>query len=127
MLSSQNPAHDARRRTELCEKLGCDNPVCFYCGYAEPVALRRARGKFRKALLKHHPMGRKHDPDLIVIVCLNCHAVLHELISDDDLRRELNPIKQVEKMLRAEIVHHEMMANTRRMQVELLSGEWNDP
>ena len=121
MRLPRNPARAARRTTELREKLGSEQPVCFYCGYAEPVALRRL---CRKCLIKHHQLGRKHDPNLVVLVCLNCHAVLHETLPDAevDLQHEPDPIKRVATMLRAEAVHCEMVANTKRQQAALLEG-----
>jgi hypothetical protein len=82
MRPSHNPARAARRKTELCERLGSERPFCVYCGYAEPVALRRISRKF---LPEHHLLGRNHDGDLTVLVCLNCHALLHEIFLDAEI------------------------------------------
>ena len=122
MERSRNPARAARRKAELRERLGAERPVCFYCGYAELVALRRVSRKF---LREHHVLGRKHDPDATVFVCLNCHALIHEKLIDAevDLQREADPVKRVAKMLRAEAVHFEMLANSKRRQAALLEGE----
>jgi hypothetical protein len=117
---SQNPVRAARRRAELCERLGSERPVCIYCGYAEIAALRRVS---RKLLRKHHVLGGNHDPDLTVLVCLNCHALLHEDLLPDaevDLRQEPDPRKRVAKMLRAEAIHFEMFAHSKRKQAALL-------
>ena len=121
MRHSHNPVRAARRKTELSERLGAERPVCIYCGFPEPVALRRVS---RKLLEKHHPVGRNHDPDLKVFACLNCHALAHEnlLNAEVDLEPESNPVKRVAKMLRAEAVHAEMMANAKRRQAALLEG-----
>ena len=121
MRPARNPARAARRNTELRERLGSEEPVCFYCGFAKPVALRRL---CRKCFIKHHPLGRKHDPNLVVLVCLNCHALLHERLPDAevDLQHEHDPGKRVATMLRAEAVHCEMLANTKRQQAALLEG-----
>ena len=121
MRHPHNPARAARRKAELREKLGVEQPVCFYCGYAEPVALQRVSRKF---LADHHQLGRKHDPDSTVLVCRNCHALAHETLLDAGvgLRPEGDPVQRVATMLRAEAVHFEMMAATKRQQAELLEG-----
>src|SRR5215469_2837211 len=115
----RNPARAARRETELRERLDAERPACIYCGYLELVALRRIS---RKLLPEHHVLGRKHDPNLFVIVCLNCHAVVHEMLADTgvDLRPQSDPVKRVAAMLRAEAVHFEMLANAKRQQAALL-------
>jgi hypothetical protein len=116
-----NPARAARRKTELQERLGSERPRCKYCGCAEPVVLRPVTRKF---LVDHHLLGKNHDPDSKVFVCLNCHALVHEnlLVAGVDLEPEPNPIKRVAEMLRAEAVHYEMMATAKRRQVALLEG-----
>ncbi len=120
MNASSNPARSARRKTELRERLGLEQPRCIYCGFPELVALRRIPGK----LPEHHPLGRNHDPDLTVIACLNCHAVAHELVDDAGVVLEpvSDPVTRVATMLRAEAVHLEMLANSKRKQAALLEG-----
>jgi hypothetical protein len=122
MKSSPNPARAARRQTEVRERLGAERPACIYCGHKEIIALRRIS---RKYLPEHHVLGRNHDPDLVVFACLNCHALLHnEMLpdADVDLERESDPIKRVARMLRAEAVHFEMLAESKRRQAALLEG-----
>jgi len=121
MRPSRNPARAARRKTELHERLGSERPVCIYCGYAEPLALRRVSRKF---LVDHHLLGRNHDPDSTAFVCRNCHALAHEKLLDAgvDLQPEPDPVKRVATMLRAEAVHFEMLASTKRQQAALLEG-----
>jgi len=117
---SRNPARAARRKTEVCQRLGAERPACIYCAHAELVALRRVSSKY---LRKHHVLGRNHDPDLTVFACLNCHALVHDEKLPDaevDLRREPDPIKRVATMLRAEAVHFEMLARSKRRQAALL-------
>ena len=116
---SHNPARAARRRTELCERLGSEQPVCFYCGCAEPAVLRRVSRKF---LVKHHPVGRNHDPNLIIFICQNCHALAHERLLEAavNLETATDPVRRVAMMLRAEAVHFEALARTKRNQAELL-------
>ena len=120
MRPSRNQARAARRKTELRERLGAERPACIYCGYEELVALRRIS---RRLLPEHHVFGRNHDPDLTVFVCLNCHALVHDRMLPDaevDLKRESDPIKRVATMLRAEAVHFEMLASSKRRQAALL-------
>jgi hypothetical protein len=117
-----NPTRAARRKTELHDKLGCERPRCMYCCCAEPVVLRPVTRKF---LVDHHLLGRNHDPDSKLFLCQNCHALAHEnlLNAGVDLEPESNPIKRVAEMVRAEAVHHEMMAAAKWRQVALLEGE----
>lgn len=124
---SRNPARAARRDSELRERLGAERPACIYCAHPGPVALRRASRKF---LLEHHVLGRNHDPDLTVFVCLNCNALLHDdMLRDAEvcLKPEPDPVKRVASMLRAEAVHFEMLASSKRRQAALLEGGNLDP
>jgi hypothetical protein len=121
MIRPPNPARAARRKTELRERLGTERPVCFYCGYSELVALRQIP---RRLLAEHHVYGRNHDPNMVVIACLNCHAVMHELLSAADVELEPipDPIARVSTMLRAEAAHLEMLACSKRRQAALLES-----
>ena len=122
MRPSRNPTRAARRETELREKLGAERPACIYCGHAEPAALRRLS---RRHLREHHVVGRNHDPDLSAFVCLNCHALVHDELLPEakvDLKLESDPVKRVAMMLRAEAVHFEMLASSKRQQATLLEG-----
>jgi hypothetical protein len=118
---ARNPVRAARRKTELRERLGAERPACTYCGYEELVALRRISRKF---LPEHHVFGRNHDPGSVVFVCLNCHAVMHELLSNAgvELQPVSDPVMRVATMLRAEAVHCEMLASSKRKQATLLEG-----
>jgi len=121
MRPSRNPARAARRKAELRERLGAERPVCAYCAFEEPVTLRRVS---RKLLSEHHVFGRNHDPDSVLFVCLNCHAVMHESLCNAGVELEpvSDPVKRVATMLRAEAVHLEMLASSKRKQAALLEG-----
>jgi hypothetical protein len=53
---------------------------------------------------------------------LNCHAVSHETLDDVgvELQELRDPVERVAAMLRAEAVHFEMLANSKRRQAALL-------
>lgn len=61
---------------------------------------------------EHHILGRNHDPDLTVLLCHNCHFLVHEgyLRAGVDLSYEPDPQKRVAKMLRALAAFFEMLA-----------------
>lgn len=120
---ARNPVRAARRTAELRDLLGSERPACIYCGCPELAALRRVSSKILRV---HHVLGQNHDPNLTVLVCLNCHAVLHdELFPDADIavQPESDPVKRVATMLRAEAIHLEMLAYSKRRQAALLEEE----
>lgn len=117
MTTSLNPAREARRKTELRQRLGNEQLRCIYCGCAELPLLR--------ALLEeHHINGRNHDPALTVYACRNCHAIFHENAIAAGVNYEPEPdrVKRVASSLRSEAVHHEMLAEAKRRQAALLEG-----
>jgi hypothetical protein len=63
----QNDARTIRRQ----RRLGPD-AACVLCGISTPAVLRRVR---RSLLQRHHVPGDAIDPDLTVLLCLNCHAI----------------------------------------------------
>jgi hypothetical protein len=122
MGAASNPVRAARRQTEHHERLGSEHAICFYCGFPEPVALRRASRRF---LDEHHPVGRNHDPNLTIFLCRNCHALAHEQLLDAgvELKTALNPVGRAASMLRAQAVHFERLARTNRELAALLETE----
>lgn len=112
MAGPRNPARSARREIEALERLGTERPQCMYCGFAgNPVAFH-----------KHHPLGKNHDPEFTVLICLNCHALAHEILRDAgiDLRPVLDPKKQLAARLRAKAIHLEQLAKSTWGEVTLL-------
>ncbi len=62
--------------------------ACVRCGLRAPVALRRVpAGLFED----HHPLGRQHVPDLTVVVCASCHAILSAGQVNDDVQLSRTP------------------------------------
>jgi hypothetical protein len=99
---------DARAAAHL-RSLGPLPHVCAFCGYTDPLALKakplawvQARVP-PKLLQDHHVVGRWLDSRFIVLLCANCHLLVHRRYLDDgiDLRVELDPCKRVARMLRA--------------------------
>lgn len=71
----EDPLQTEVRQQRRLERLG-DNPRCLICGFGQAEALKEAKGKVRQHVLEeHHVVGRKNDPDLTVILCLNHHRV----------------------------------------------------
>ena len=102
---------DAREATHL-RSLGPAPHVCEFCGFTDPLALiakplewvqARVPPKF---LQDHHVVGRSHDGKLIVLLCANCHLLVHRRYLDAgvDLQFEPDSLKRVALMLRARAV-----------------------
>jgi len=81
---------DLRRRTLIRQqrarsRLGSQHPTCVLCGLIHPAALRGMRWgelppHLRARLVElHHPLGRRSHPELVVPLCLTCHAMITEL------------------------------------------------
>ncbi len=82
-----NPiANDARRGTRQ-RRLPAE-AVCLLCGIANPAVLRTS------ILDEHHPLSRRIAPDLTVVLCRNCHDLVHEDLRDHgvDLRQPAGSI-----------------------------------
>jgi hypothetical protein len=69
----RSDARGARRRRRLGSSL-----ACALCGESDPVALTLVT---RRLLEVHHVAGRRHDPELTVLLCLNCHARATEALA----------------------------------------------
>jgi hypothetical protein len=69
-----------RRRQRALERLGTNNPRCFFCPCDDPLALEL-----------HHIAGRGYGDEL-VIACRNCHRRLSDWQKDHPPRRNDPPI-----------------------------------
>jgi hypothetical protein len=76
----------------------------------------------RSVLEEHHLWGRKHDPNLTVPVCPNCHAEITEGYRQEDVRMrpEPDPIANEASRLTADAVVHERWAAAKRRRAEAL-------
>jgi hypothetical protein len=121
---------DAR---EAAHVLGLGPPphVCVLCGYSDPLALIAKplpwiKQRMSPTLLqKHHVVGKQHDGQLIVLLCLNCHQLVHRRYLDAgvDLRFEVDPITRVSDMLEARAAFGEHEAESFRRMAALLRRE----
>jgi transcription elongation factor Elf1 len=106
---SSNPAAADRRQHKRQRKLG-PNAACVLCGERHPDAL---------ILERHHIALVENEPNVAVVLCKNCHAVVQE-----SLRRtgvvEWEPVADtfVERqvaMLRGEADFLDQLAKSRRV------------
>jgi hypothetical protein len=80
----------------------------------------KARGVPTKSLKKlledHHPHGRKHDPELTIPLCRNCHGECTESLLREDvsMRFERNPRERVARTLEAQAAFFEDFARAQR-------------
>jgi hypothetical protein len=77
------PGRKHRRR----QKLGTD-ARCLGCGATDPTILVRVK---RTLFEHHHPLGEAHAPDLTVVLCRNCHAILSAAQVDDGVPLDPQP------------------------------------
>jgi hypothetical protein len=75
------------RRYRRYRKLG-PNARCLRCGTTDPTTLIQVKQRFFE---EHHVLGQQHDPNLTVIVCRNCHAILSATQGDDGVPLEPQP------------------------------------
>lgn len=68
----------------------------------------------RRLLEEHHVVGENHDPNLVVLLCRNCHWKITEgnLQAGIDMQYEPDLQKRVATMLKAEAVFFEMFAES---------------
>lgn len=76
---SPHPHAAAARLHRLRQRLGPD-ARCLTCGTADPTVLMTPSRAFFE---RHHLLGKAHAPDLTVLVCRNCHAILSAHQGDD--------------------------------------------
>jgi hypothetical protein len=67
----KRPTRRTARRAERRRGLPPDS-ACVFCGITDPDVLRLAGGH---VLEQHHPMGREHDSDFTVPLCLTDHML----------------------------------------------------
>jgi hypothetical protein len=108
------------------------NPVCILCEYPHSVLdavtpdwLKQhgiPEDVLNRFLEAHHLDGRRHDPELVVPLCRNCHCEVTEglLQAGVSMKAQSDPIIRVAVGLEAEAVFLEMLAKGHRRKAELL-------
>ena len=132
-MVDKNPIQTAGRRRRRQERFGMLSPVCILCVYPHLEALAAVKPDWLKQhgipedvvnrfLEEHHIDGRRHDPELVVPLCLNCHRVVTEglLQAGVSMRHEKDPIAWLALMMDAEAVFFELFAESQRRKAELL-------
>jgi hypothetical protein len=108
-MGPHNPARAARRIAEAIEQVDLIDPICLYCGLADPLRVRPRR------IQNHHLFAEERD-EATVSCCLNCHAGAHDALHDAEVpmacEKELT--KFARAIFRALAVHFELLAKACR-------------
>src|SRR5271165_6870425 len=75
VIEEPNPIQNEVRRARRVRRLA-PGAACCLCGETEPAALRMetVRRSTLRLLDAHHPLGEANDEELVLPLCLNCHA-----------------------------------------------------
>jgi hypothetical protein len=86
-------------------------PRCAICEYSGRTAFIRVR---RVLLQEHHINGRANDPTTTVLLCLRCHAELHENARDAgaSLAPPTNVLDRAISVVRLHIALTQLMLDT---------------
>jgi len=87
-MPEPKPIANDRRRARKRHELPPD-AACVFCGERNPEKLIAVR---RSVLDGHHAAGEVNDPDLIVVLCKNHHAVVTALGWDAALELTHRPL-----------------------------------
>ena len=124
---------DARAAAHL-RSLGPPPHMCAFCGVSDPGDLRAKPLKWaeahvpRNVLEQHHVVGRQHEDNLIVLLCISCHFKVSQRYFEAgiDLQFEPNPHRRIALMLEALAVFYEMLADVFRRWAAILKGAQHD-
>jgi hypothetical protein len=130
-MKDKNPLATDARNAERLRKFGPGPHRCLFCDLADPLLLYRKTFRWvtdrvpRSVLELHHVLGRNHDPDCIVSLCVLCHFSVSQgyLQAGIELRHEPNPQKRVEHMLRAEATFLRQLADRNCRWAAILTNE----
>ncbi len=125
----RDPNRTALREARRLQGLGDTPSICAFCSYEGPVipvTIRwlKAHGVPKKLLEDHHPRGRKHDPELTIPLCRNCHwqcteGLLREGIS---MRFERDQRERIAISLEAQAAFFEDFAKAQRRLADRVRG-----
>lgn len=113
---SEDPIKTEKRRAKRELMVGRDQ-ACASCGISDLFALRRFE--------EHHAAGKAHDPNLTVVLCLNCHALATEAQRQEgvDLTQQLNPIEVAAQALKSLLAFFRLLCDGFERFIEGLSNE----
>jgi hypothetical protein len=136
-MGDQYPIRTARRTAFREARLGKD-ALCLLCGYGCLESLTKISRKWLESkgvpqdcidrlLEGHHVVGKAHDPNLLITLCLNCHREITEGLAREgvSMRPEKNISKLVALILRASAMFFEALAKSYRHWANLLENEEN--
>jgi hypothetical protein len=131
MISDKNPLATDARHAERIRKLGPGPHICMFCGIADPLLLiakpfHWLEGRVPRSVLElHHVLGRNHDKNLTVLLCVLCHFSVSEgyLQAGIELQTEPNPDKRIKLMLRAEATFLRQLAERNCRWAAILTNE----
>ena len=125
----RSPNATALREARRLQELGDSPSVCAFCTYEGPVIVvtekwLKAFGVPKKLLEDHHVSGKKHDSELTIPLCHNCHDECHEGILREGVR--LQPAKdereRIALSLEAEAAFFERYAEAQRRKANRVRG-----
>jgi len=130
-MKEKNPLANDARHAERLRKLGPGPHRCLFCDIADPLLLIRESCRWvktrvpRSVLELHHVLGRNHDDNCTVLLCVLCHFSVSQgyLQAGIELRREPDPEKRVEHMLRAEATFLRQVAERNCRWAVILTNE----
>jgi hypothetical protein len=132
-VSELDPIGADARKAAHSRSLGPPPHACAFCLFSDPMRLKAkpldwVKGRVPPTILqKHHVVGAKYDGRLIVLLCANCHLLVHRRYLDDgiDLRSEPDPRRRVAQMLRARATFAELDADRLRAWARQLEDKEN--
>jgi hypothetical protein len=113
-MKNIHPLRAARRKAGRLAKLQAkpgEQPICLFCGCAEPMLLRPITKRFfkkhRRFFEEHHVFGWMLDSGTTLALCFNCHALVTEGLRQAgvEMKRETDPLKFAQAIFRSQSVH----------------------
>jgi hypothetical protein len=108
-MKDKNPLATDARHSERRRKLGPGPYICLFCGIADPLLLipkpfSWLKNRVPRSVLElHHVLGRNHDENFTVLLCILCHFMVTEgyLQAGIELHIESDPQQRIKHMSKA--------------------------
>jgi hypothetical protein len=115
-LMNIDPVKTAKRQRKRQERFGTLTPVCVLCGCDDLVKLAAVTVGWLSRFQMHHVVGRNHDPELVVPICLNCHRGVAEGLAQAGVSMDAigEPRERVALMLDALSTFFELLVEALR-------------